>query len=305
MAATSYRITYGLVIANEHQMLKLIVNADDLGLSEAVNEGILEAHRIGILTSASVMANGVAFEHAVRLCRSVPSLDLGIHLTLVEEDPLLRAAAIPSLVHAGGKLHRHATTFMKKYLAGKIHFQDVWSELEAQIKKVLSRGIEISHLDSHQHLHMLPQILRITIALANKYKIPAIRVPREHLRTYMLGPAGGISRLCQLCVLNAFCQRATKMPGRRADHFVGFFFGGNLHKENLHKLLQSLPASGTCELMCHPGLDDEHTRYGHWRYNWSAELTALTDQKIVEFIRQKDIQLTSYRELTPITKDPS
>lgn len=286
-------------------MLKLIVNADDLGLSEAVNEGILEAHLNGILTSASVMANGVAFEHAIRLCRSVPSLDVGIHLTLVEEEPLSAATATSTLVDAGGRLHRHASIFTKKYVAGKIHLQDVWSELEAQIKKVLSRGIEISHLDSHQHLHMLPQIRHITIALANKYNIPAIRVPREHLRPYMLRRAGGISRLCQLFVLNAFCQLGRKTPARRTDHFVGFFFGGNLHKENLHTVLQSLPTSGTCELMCHPGLDDQHTLYGHWHYNWSAELDALTDQKIVEFIRQKDIQLTSYRDLIPTTEDPS
>jgi predicted glycoside hydrolase/deacetylase ChbG (UPF0249 family) len=286
-----------LAIANEHQMLKLIVNADDLGLSEAVNEGIAEAHLNGILTSASVMANGVAFEHAIRLCRSVPSLDVGIHLTLVEEEPLGTATATSTLVDADGRLHRHASIFTKKYVAGKIHLQDVWSELEAQIKKVLSRGIEISHLDSHQHLHMLPQIRHITIALANKYNIPAIRVPREHLRPYMLRRAGGISRLCQLFVLNAFCQLGKKMPVLRTDNFVGFFFGGNLHKENLHKLLQSLPISGTCELMCHPGLDDQHTRYGHWGYHWSEELSALTDPEIAKVLRQQGVDLISYRQL--------
>jgi chitin disaccharide deacetylase len=278
-------------------MLKLIVNADDLGISEAVNEGILEAHLNGILTSASVMANGVAFEHAMRLCRSIPSLGLGIHLTLVEEAPLLSAAAIPSLVDRGGRLHRDATTFMRKYVAGKIHLQDVWSELEAQIRKVLSQGIEISHLDSHQHLHMLPQIRDITIALANKYNIPAIRVPREHLRPYMLRRAGGISRLCQLFVLNAFCRLGKKMPARRTDRFVGFFFGGNLHKENLHKLLQSLPISGTCELMCHPGMEDPTTRYSHWGYHWSEELSALTDPEIPKILRRQRIDLISYRQL--------
>ena len=278
-------------------MLKLIVNADDLGLSVGVNEGILEAHLNGILTSTSVMANGVAFEHAIRLCRSVPSLDLGIHLTLVEEEPLLSAAAIPSLVDTAGKFHRHATTFMRKYVTGKIHLQDVWSELEAQIKKVLSRGVAISHLDSHQHLHLLPQILRITIALANKYNIPAIRVPREHLRPYMLRHLSGISRVSQLLVLNALCQRATKMLIRRTDHFVGFFFGGNLHEENLHKLLQSLPTSGTCELMCHPGNEDPTTRYSHWGYHWSEELRALTDPEIGKVLRRPGVDLISYREL--------
>ena len=279
-------------------MLKLVVNADDFGLSEAVNEGILEAHLNGILTSASVMANGVAFEHAIRLCRSTPSLDLGIHLTLVEEDPVSSAAAIPSLVDTAGKFHRHATTFMRKYVTGQIQLQDVWSELEAQIKKVLSRGVEISHLDSHQHLHLLPQILRITITLAKKYNIPVIRVPREHLRPYMFRHFRGITRVSQLLVLNAFAQRATKMVIRRPDHFAGFFFGGNLYKGNLHKLMQCLPLSGTCELMCHPGIEDPTTQYSHWGYHWSEELSALTDPEIAQVLRRRGVNLISYRQLT-------
>ena len=155
-------------------MLKLIVNADDLGLCESVNEGIVQAHQSGIVTSASIMANGRAFDHAIRLCQLVPSLDLGIHLTLVEEKPLREASTIPSLVGAGGKLHPHATTFMKKYVSGAIRVREVWSELEAQIQKVVSRGISVSHLDSHQHLHALPHIRRVSIELAKKYNIPAI-----------------------------------------------------------------------------------------------------------------------------------
>ena len=278
-------------------MLNLIVNADDLGLCEAVNEGIAEAHLNGIVTSASIMANGSGFDHAVRLCHSIPTLDLGIHLTLVEEEPLLNPAAIPSLVGPGGRLHQHATAFMQKYLSGGIRLGEVRSELEAQIQKVLSCGLCVSHLDSHQHLHMLPQILTMTIDLARKYNIPAIRVPRERFRPYMLRRAAGVLRVCELFVLNRFCQIGKNMSVRRTDHFAGFCLGGRLHKKNLQTLLDHLPLTGTCELMCHPGKDDRTGSYGHWGYQWTDELRALVDPDISELLYRKGIQLISYRKL--------
>jgi hopanoid biosynthesis associated protein HpnK len=281
-------------------ILKLIVNADDFGISEKVNEGILKAHEVGILTSASIMANGAAFEHAISICRRIPSLDLGIHLTLVEEEPVIRANQVRSLVDASGRLHRHAATFTRKYFTGKIRLQEVERELEAQVRKVMSRGIKVSHLDSHQHLHMLPQVLRLTIKLAKKYGIEAIRLPHETIRPYMLRGEGAISRALQLSILNIFCRLGKNTNSVRIDDFVGFFFGGNLQKKNLYKILQSLPTRGTCELMCHPGLDDPDTRYGHWGYHWSDELAALTDPQIADFLRQRGVVLISYRELAQV-----
>jgi hopanoid biosynthesis associated protein HpnK len=278
-------------------VLRLIVHGDDFGLSERVNEGILQSHQGGILTSASIMANGAAFEHAVGICQGVSTLDAGIHLTLVEENPVLKANLVPSLVDATGRLHRHATTFTRRYFAGKIRLQEVQCELEAQIQKVISQGVTVSHLDSHQHLHMLPQVLDITIKLARKYGIKAIRLPRETIRLYMLGGEGAVARVWQLLILNTFCRFGKNTSSVRTDHFVGFFFSGNLHKKNLHKVFESLPTTGTCELMCHPGLADSSTRYAHWRYHWAIELTALTDPEIAEFLRQRGVRLISYREL--------
>jgi hopanoid biosynthesis associated protein HpnK len=278
-------------------MLKLIVHADDFGLSEKVNDGILQAHQSGILTSASIMANGAAFEHAVDICRAVPTLDVGIHLTLVEEEPVLKANLVPSLVDVTGRLHPHATTFTRRYLAGKIRLEEVQCELEAQTRKVMSHGVTVSHLDSHQHLHMLPQILDITIKLAKKYGIAAIRLPRETIRGHMLKGEGAVPRVLQLLTLNMFCRLGKNTNSVRTDNFVGFFHGGNLHKKNLHKLIESLPTSGTCELMCHPGFDDSRSRYGHWGYHWSSELTALTDPEIAELLRQRGVDLISYRQL--------
>jgi len=279
------------------KILKLIVHADDLGLSNNVNQGILEAHLRGIVTSASIMAGGVAFEHAADICRLMPTLDTGIHLTLVGERPVLDSATVPSLVGPDGKFHRNFTAFAWKYLTRGISLVEVRCELEAQIQKVMSRGLEVSHLDSHQHLHMLPQIFRVAVALAKKYRIPAIRIPRENLRAYMLGGKAWMLRVPQLLVLNMFCRGAASTFPLGTDYFAGFLFTGRLHKHNLRKVLEHLPTRGTCELMCHPGLRDPNIRCGQWGSHWADELKALTDPEISELLAKRGVQLISYREL--------
>jgi predicted glycoside hydrolase/deacetylase ChbG (UPF0249 family) len=158
----------------------------------------------------------------------------------------------------------------------------------------------MSHLDSHQHLHMLPQILRITVELAKEYAIPAIRFPDERGHLYMLKGKRAVSRVCQLLVLKTFCRLGRKAIRVRTDHFHGFLFGGQLHTHHLKKLLRSLPATGTCELMCHPGWDDPHTRYGHWGYHWADELAALIDPEVADLLRERGVQLISYRQLARV-----
>jgi hopanoid biosynthesis associated protein HpnK len=278
-------------------MLKLLVHADDFGLSEEVNEGILRAHSDGILTSTSIMANGAAFEHAVGIARATPSLDVGIHFTLIEERPVLDPREIPSLVGKDGRFHPHITTLAKRYLQGKVCPDEVRRELAAQIRKIRSHGISISHADSHQHAHMLPAILRATLDLANEHDIPHIRFPREKMRAYMFRDPGYVLRLAQLIALGMFCHLGRSKDVSCTDHFVGFFHGGRLGKKQLETLLQHLPPSGTCELMCHPGLDSRSTKYNHWDYRWSDELQALLDRDIGDALRRRGIDLISYRHL--------
>jgi chitin disaccharide deacetylase len=278
-------------------MLRLIVNADDLGLTEEVNEGILCAHRNGIVTSSSLMAVGEAFDDAVARCNQVPGLDLGVHLTLVEERPCLDPDVIPTLVDSTGRFHRHAILFAKKYFAGQISVEEVERELEAQVEKVLSRGISISHLDSHQHVHMLPQISAIVMKLARQHDIPAIRVPYEPIRPYMLRGSGALSRLLQLAILNCFSTLARSRINCRVDHVVGFHTSGRLDQNKLKNLLDALPGNGICELMCHPGVRDPFSPYLHWGYHWQDELEALIHPEIKKYCHHKKIRLVSYREL--------
>ena len=277
-------------------MVNLIVHADDFGLSRKVNEGIVLAHREGILTSTSLTACGAAFEPAIELAETTPSLDIGVHLTLVEEKPVLDPARIPSLVGSDGRFHSHASGFFKKYLTGRIHLREIRDELEGQMKKIFTQGIKVSHLDSHQHLHVLPGILRITADLAKAYGVPAIRLPRERL-PWRMQLQGSPSRLLQMRVLNFFGWLGKGLIELRADSFFGFLAGGELNKKNLRQILEVLPPKGACELMCHPGLEDRETAYRHWNYRWQEELDALIDPEIADFIREREIRLSSFREL--------
>jgi chitin disaccharide deacetylase len=278
--------------------LRLIVHADDFGLSERVNAGIVDAHLNGILTSTSIMACAPAFDHAIALAKANPSLDVGVHLTLIEERPLTDPARIPSLVDANGHFHKHITVFAKRYFQGLIDLDDVRLELDAQIARIREAGLTVSHLDSHQHVHMLPGILSVVQELSLGHGVAPMRMPREAISPYMLTSPGGLPRIAQQLVLNHFCRRARKNFGPTTDHFAGFYFGGKLGTEALLKVITAFPTSGTCELMCHPGEDDPQSEHLHWRYEWGDELAALKAAPVKVEIEKREIRLISYRDLT-------
>jgi chitin disaccharide deacetylase len=276
---------------------QLIVNADDFGLSEAVNIGIVDSHKNGIVTSTSLMACGAAFAHAVKLAKEVTTLDVGVHLTLTGERPVLPAARVPTLVDEEGRFIPHTTTFLQCYLLGRIRLSEVERELDAQVERVTAEGLSASHLDGHQHVHMLPGIRRVVGRIARRHGITAIRFPREAPKSYMLAETRRLGRLLQLLAVNASCAIAPVNDARRSDHFCGFFFGGRLNRRNLSRLLRELPLSGTVELMCHPGRADPQSVYSDWRYCWQDELDALTDTRTAELLRQGGVKLTSYAAL--------
>jgi len=272
--------------------VKLIVNADDFGISEAVNNGIVAAHDRGIVTSTSLMATGDAFEHAVALARARPRLAVGVHLVLTEQRPLAGAVAVPSLVGPGGTFAPHLEQLLAPVLRGRISLAHVRAELDAQIRRVRDAGIAIGHLDGHQHVHVLPGIARVVADLAAAHKISAVRYPAERVRGYMLRDPRWLRRLAEQCALNAFCAASPLKRLRRSGDFVGFYFGGRLDEPNLRTVLAGLPAQGTVELMCHPG-DEGMQPSGHWHYAWAAERDALTSRRIRDFVAARGVQLVS------------
>src|SRR6266849_8648084 len=157
----------------------LIVNADDLGWAAGVNRGIAEAHRGGIVTSASLLANGEAFAEAVELARDAGGLGVGVHLNLNDGPPIAQRESMPSLVNDSGEFEGGPDGLLLKIATRGLSMREVALEWSAQISKVRDAGIEPTHLDGHKHVHMLPGLFEITLRLAKRYGIGAIRVSHE------------------------------------------------------------------------------------------------------------------------------
>jgi predicted glycoside hydrolase/deacetylase ChbG (UPF0249 family) len=250
----------------------LIVNADDYGLTEGTCRAILEAHRSGIVTSTSVLAVGRAFERCGPWLREHPRLGVGVHLALVGgETPLSPASEIPSLVERDGRFCASWARLLLRSLVRPLKREHLLRELAAQIQRVASLGLPLTHLDSHQHLHLLPAVREVVLELALRFGIPAIRVPRSR---------GG--RLPGVAV-NLLAARLRARARARGLAFTedsfGFDEAGGLDHDRLHRTLTRMGRSGarTLELIAHPGLDrdPERARYP-WGFHWGDELRALT-----------------------------
>lgn len=281
-------------------MRRLIVNADDFGLHAAVNRGILTAHTEGIVSSTSLMAGGAAFDDAVRIARHCPQLGVGVHLTLVGASPLLPVAEVSSLLDEAGDFYGSYPLFIKRFLRGKIRLAEVERELAAQIDRVRMAGIQPSHLDSHQHLHVLPGIGGLVLDLARRFSIRAIRIPAEPVAFIGATPAtvgrlvgrGGLTMLA-----NLFRQHAAAAGIRTSDHFYGMLAGGQLTEPAILAILRRLPP-GESELMTHPGFADESLADAfRWDYQWDAERQALTAPAVRALLAERQIRLISFREL--------
>ena len=279
---------------------RLVVNADDFGVSERVNAGIVSAHREGIVTATSLMAAGRAFEHGVGLLQGAPSLDVGVHLTLVAERPLRQARS--TLAGPDGRLPPGAGAFTRRWLSGRIRRADVEAEWSAQIDRVLEAGVRPSHLDSHQHVHVLPGLLDLARELAGRHGIPFVRIPVEGRRLDRPISFHGISRLMGAGALGAFAALSALWrpgpPGLRPPRFLGFHDGGRLDETRLRRLLAGLRPGGVYELMCHPGLTPEEEDLRRWGYGHEMELQALTSPAVCADIARLGIQLCRFKDLT-------
>jgi hopanoid biosynthesis associated protein HpnK len=281
---------------------KLIINADDFGLHQAVNEGVLKGHTLGCITSASLMPVGEAFSEAAQLAGNLAGLGVGAHLTLVGEKPVENPALISSLVNSDGYFCDNYVSFIKKYMQGKIQLKDVRRELRAQIKKITESSVKnkVTHLDSHQHLHVLPGIIDLVIELALEFKIKAMRIPGESF-FFRGGYSAGLGRMIGRGGLTALAFNARRKIKKASllapDNFFGMLAGGNLREEFLLNILKSLP-QGVSEIMIHPAARDEPLEIKYdWQYNWQAELQAATSEKVLEEIKKQNIELISFHNL--------
>ncbi|MDQ6950938.1 MAG: ChbG/HpnK family deacetylase [Mariprofundales bacterium] len=276
---------------------RLVVNADDFGMNTAINGGIIQAHLHGIVTSTSLMANGACWQEAVALSRKHPTFDTGIHLTLVDGAPISPTNRIPSLLDANGKFLPDIFTFTRRYLRGAIQLAQVECELEAQIKRLQNQHVTISHLDSHQHSHMLPGIYQLVRRLAIRHGIRFIRSPAETQYHLFHDHSPCWPRLIQQWGLWALSRLQSPLPCHTNDAFAGFYNGGALNLDALTAIIHHLPQGKTTELMCHPGLAPSSEHRGAI-YHRDAELAALTNPAIESLLEHRHIQRTTYRKIT-------
>jgi chitin disaccharide deacetylase len=292
-------------------MKNLIVNADDLAWTEGVNRGILDAHRNGIVTSTSLLANGIAFDDAIKsAAKSAPSLGIGVHLNLSDGPPTAPRELVTSILNDDGEFLGGPETLLLKIATSSINLYEVEDEWSAQIEKIREAGIEPTHLDGHKHVHMLPGFFGIAVRLAKRNNIGAIRV--SHEASSLRAALAADDELFDATVFKQGVQaRGLKLLARdareqaqhlgigTADYFCGIAQTGEMTKEGVIKLLGNLP-DGTTEFMCHPGYVDEALQKSPTRLQESraTELAILTDPDVRNLVASQGIRLIDYSLLS-------
>jgi predicted glycoside hydrolase/deacetylase ChbG (UPF0249 family) len=233
---------------------RLAINADDLGLSDGVNRGILACAEAGVVTSASLLVNTPGFAAAVAAARGLPRLSVGLHLNLTTGAPVSPPAAVPTLCDRRSGRFWPLGQLAARALLGRVDAGDVARECAAQIARARTAGVPLTHLDGHQHTHVLPGIWRPVIATARHAGIELVRVPLEPASAMLWRPAAAVGQVLLACSYR-LAARATPPP-RHVDHFRGFALTGRRDfAARLLELLERLEP-GLTELMVHPGYPD-------------------------------------------------
>jgi len=290
----------------------LIVNADDLGWTDGVNRGIADAHRQGLVTSTSLLANGRAFDSALDVARGNPALGVGVHLNLSDGLPTASPENVRGLLNSENCLEDGPETLLLRIASRSLPLEEIEREWDAQIQKVREAGIHPTHVDGHKHVQMLPGLFEIAVRLAKKHGIRAIRVSHEESRLRAVLATGGeqktgvvLKQGVQARGLKLLARDAREMANRQGlvttDYFCGIAQTGVLHRTGVERLLESLP-DGTTELMCHPGYFDDalHASPTRLQESRQTELQILTDPAIRKLVATRGIRLISYKLLADV-----
>jgi hopanoid biosynthesis associated protein HpnK len=285
---------------------RLIVNADDFGLTRGVNRAIVEAHGNGVVSSATLMANGPAFEDAIERAKSNARLSVGCHVVLVDGLPVLGGSKTLTLSNKkahDGRFHESLSSFVLRAVSGRIDAGEIEAEATAQIRKVQATGVAVSHLDTHKHTHIFPTVLRPLLRAARACGVPAVRNPFGPLHLSILAKRPNLwKQLGKVMVLAGLCRtfrRSVSDAGMLTpDGTVGIVATGAMDDRLFRSIVDSLP-EGTWELVCHPGYNDAdlgsiRTRL---RESRAVELRLLTSPEAREALARSGVQLISYRDL--------
>jgi predicted glycoside hydrolase/deacetylase ChbG (UPF0249 family) len=281
----------------------LVVNADDFGLTAGVNRAIVELHRAGALTSATLMANASATEEAVEMALSTPSLSVGCHVVLVDGDPALDRSRVPTLIDPRtGNFHSKLGAFLKLLLTGRIRAAEIEAEAAAQIALLRAKGVVLTHIDTHKHTHMFPAVLRPVLRAARAAGIRAVRNPFEPKWSVNATPGAPSLRRMEVGLLRnlepAFRRIVAQEDFATTDGAVGVLATGTLDCRTVASLLRNLPP-GRWELVSHPGYNDADLAQAKTRLLASRETEREALLTLKDF---PTVRLVSFGALLP---DPS
>jgi chitin disaccharide deacetylase len=285
---------------------RLIVNADDLGLTEGVNRAIVEAHCDGVVSSSTLMANGRAFEDAIERIKSTSRLSVGCHVVLVDGLPLVagRQTSTLSDKKAGdGRFYESLNGFVARTLIGGVDADEIEAEVTAQIRKLQAAGIFVSHLDTHKHTHIFPTVLRPLLRAARACGVPAVRNPYGPIHISLVAKRPSLwKRYIQVTVLNrlgkTFHESVAGAGMLTPDGTVGIVSTGAMDEQQFRSIVDKLP-EGTWEFVCHPGYNDAELAGIRTRLRESRaqELRLLTSPVARKILARSGVQLISYRDL--------
>ena len=283
---------------------RLIINADDFGLTGGINRSIAELHATGVVTSATLMANGNAFDDAVAIAIRNPTLSVGCHVVLTDGMPVSHPQDIPTLLGADGKSFRPALVdFLLAVLRGKVDEDDIAREALAQVQRLQRAGIDVTHLDTHKHTHILPGVARPLLYVAERCNVGAMRNPFEEPWSLALGHSDPMRRL-QVRLMHHLRKRFEALPQIRdhrvvtTDGTIGISATGRLDAPMLADIVRAMP-EGTWELVCHPGYNDRDLDAVTTRLRAAREIehSALLSVFASESLHPSSAELIHYGEL--------
>jgi predicted glycoside hydrolase/deacetylase ChbG (UPF0249 family) len=279
---------------------RLIINADDFGLCESINKGIVEAHTKGVLTSTTIMTNMPAAEQAVELAKNIPTLGLGVHLTLTAGKPLCQETSVKLILDSQGYFALSPGKLaLASLITRKVRIA-IETELALQIQWLIDKGIKPTHLDSHKHIHCFPSIFPIVCRLAKRFNVPAIRYAGEPIYASQLPWPLTDRESRKRASLVRTMSKINHLQNSaffKTDALLGVNHVGKINTVFMRAVSMYNTAS-TAEVMTHPGytydLDVTGTRLVKQR---ELELEALCSEKTKRAFNEADIKLIHYGQL--------
>jgi len=271
-----------------YQKKFLIINADDMGRTIEINQGIEHGYKRGVISSASLVANSFGFNHALKIIKNNPGLKIGVHLNLHEYEPIFKTKFLKKL----SKLN-HLKLYLRILIASSREINEIEKNFILQINKIQKCGIKISHLDGHNHMHVHPRLNNVMTKIIKMKKINRIRIPNEKILK-----SSTFKKKIKILILKLACTIFKNKVKKiiTTSHFHGLASGGCLNIKAFEKILKNDVRAGTNELMCHVGFKNNDPPY-NIGYKWKNELNTVTKYNKSNLLKKFNINIINFNQI--------